>query len=250
MGTGTSQGLKWIGLLVLYFFLMTIIVSAVSMMMAGVSTGLNISSTSMAICSEPRLLYYPDGSSISSYDDNLSTAEKNSLLRNLECSESIGVTSSSTCTNITGCSWGAAGSCAWWEFWCDPGALPTTCIGDINGTAYNITETSTSLFGRKHIAGGLFSSPNVCTDYGLAQTECEELSCTWNTEYYQGQIDVEKISPSPSMITYMWDTISGMFTFTYDFGIDNTFATYIITFLIFYLPLILLVGAIVGVIRG
>ena len=63
-------------------------------------------------------------------------------------------------------------------------------------------------------------------------------------------INVGDTSPSLGLAGEMWNVVKDMFTFSYDFGIEDDTGSYILNFFLFYAPLVGVMLSIYVLIRG
>ena len=239
MEMGSSTGSKWLLLLVLYFGIMTLIVTLVSTI-----TPITTSTvTSGEQCSEPRTIWEqdnPEPVDITGY----SSFVQSKFMSNLACGSSIGIFANDTCESISGCTWEIDVK------WFAPDV--ETCTGDINYTHYGFNTTYVLLetFGIGHRFtvddDNNFQSACIQDAVILDETLCNMLSCTWENRSGLSAIDLDEINtPKVSMIGKMWRNIKDMFLFKFDFGFTDASANYILNFIIFWLPLLALILAFV-----
>jgi len=276
---GSSTGSKWIIMLVLYFGIMTLILTLISnvtpeIIDTGESGGYDISTnTSGVMCGLPRTTHEPwitdEGTQIvrstrSDYTDESGTATRGGYdwIGNLECKYSRGMLGASSsdssndiCDAIDGCSW-EQGKILW--------IIPSgdySCVGEFNHTWINETDTETHL-GDLYISyldddGGVFVDRPVRGICGYApvldnQTRCLEMSCSWGVKindidyFTANQInDIDGFGQGKSLFGTTWDVVKDLVTFRFDFGFDNGSANFLLNLLIFWIPLIALILAIV-----
>lgn len=232
---GSETGAKWLLVLVLYFGIMTFLVSIIGQISSGEETGFT-GTTAGYECGVPRTIY--EQFSIEPIDtSDISTAQANRYNRLIECGQSVGVISNTSCLSLNGCSWEDVSY--WWQ------SAQETCTGELNYTG--VTDNSTWT-----IYGTMIDEDNVCTQPAVLdnQTLCEKFSCTWA---YRGGLDnlnVEEVEVKLGTLGQMWQTIKGMFSFTYDFGFDDASANYILNFIIFWIPLLGVILAIYVLVRS
>jgi hypothetical protein len=77
----------------------------------------------------------------------------------------------------------------------------------------------------------------------LNQSSCNELSCSWLGSEQLYDLKQTEIKLNQNMWNVAWNSVGQMITFRYDFGFD-TYANWVVNFLLFYLPLLLLILAI------
>jgi hypothetical protein len=256
MADATAQGLKWIGILIVYFLAMTFIVSVIQMAVAGGEISSTLNSLKSVKCDEPRYTYQPFNLSTKSSDSYTGGVQYRMLMQ-LDCEQSVGVTGNDTCSGIHGCNWVAKNVSVitqfwWWITFSNTTSQPT-CLGNINGSYYNISTYTSPLFHQYNVAsneGRSFGNTgSACSDPAVIKNEtlCEMLSCTWRDDGTISDFTSSKIKMDSSLLGVMWNTVSELFTFRFDFGFDNAFITYFLNFLVFWLPLILLGFAVAGI---
>jgi len=269
---GSETGSKWIILLVLYFGLMTLILTLVTnispeVIDTGESGGYDINTNSTGVmCGLPRTTYEPwitdEGTEIiratrSDYTDESGTFIRGNFdwIGNLECKYSRGqYYGEDVCNAISGCSWEAQ-KFLWFSIGSE------SCKGTFNHTWINSSDTETHL-GDTYIsylddAGGTFVDRPVRGICGYEnvinnQTNCLEMSCSWGVKindidyFTASQIgDIEGFGEGRSLFGSVWDVVKDLVTFRFDFGFENGSANFILSLLIFWIPLIALVLAII-----
>lgn len=252
---GSETGAKWMIMLVLYFTLMTVVVSLIiSIASSSIAPtgGYDITTNSTGVyCSLPRTTYEPwveNGEQTiraTSSDDIHNPNPRNNAdwLGTLECKYSRGQLGQDQCESISGCEWEQ-----YQLFWFI-GVGDYTCRGEYNHSWINESDTQIFL-GDLYISydDGLENDIFVDRpDYGICeyepvknnQTRCLDMGCTW------GKVtkDIDLFSSTDvglngNMLSTMWDVIKDMVSFRFDFGFDNTTVNFILNFLIFWLPLI------------
>ena len=271
---GSETGSKWILLLVLYFGLMTLILTLVTNITPdtndiGDSGGYDIATnTSGVMCGLPRTTYEPwvtDAGEIivratrSDYTDDSGTAIRGNFdwIGNLECKYSRGqYFGEDACNDISGCEW-SQGTLFWF--------IPIgdySCRGTFNHTWINESDTESHL-GDLYITyddgddSGIFTDRPIRGICGYApvlnnQTRCLEMSCSWGVkindiDYFTAQQvgEVDGFGDGKSLLGSVWDVVKDLVTFRFDFGFDNGSANFILNLLIFWIPLLALVLAIV-----
>lgn len=182
----------------------------------GLSTGQTLSNVNLSeqlqpqfSCDYPRYRFNRDGEP-TRYVFNLD---------DLRCENSVGAVSELSCNDIQGCLWDNVTS-GWLFFQ----SVTERCTGEINKTFYN---------------NGVPTTKNICMIDGLQGQPvlCARLGCT-------------AYEPSPQLfdrgVGFMGvvQQTSDLFTFRYDFGFENGLASTFATFLLVWLPLVMLLGAI------
>jgi len=243
----SETGMRWLIITVLYFFIMTIIVSAIN---SFVDTPLNVTNAGDTgfYCDNPRTIYEAyqldpvDTSDISKQVESYYNGQ-------IDCGQSVGVLLNTTCLSINGCTWEEP-TFLWWS------TGEATCTGQMNYTS--ITENLTTYirgtvltnYDPDYVSGTDSNIGDVCSHPNILynQTLCNIFSCTWS--YHGFTTDIDTIEPSIGLFGTVWKSIKGMFMFSFNLGIDNVLATLLIMTLIFWIPLLTLIGAIVVVLRG
>lgn len=184
-------------------------------------------------CNIPRTYYDPR---------TLDTREVSSGrgLQRIECENSPGVQSPDMCNAIQGCSWNTTSS-GWW-IWREE---YDTCLGTINGSAYDI-ETEI-VFGYERIQNHENSIPgrfwNVCTHPEVIynQSMCVDIfGCNWMTIEDKLEIQIQH--------TNVIRTFGNLLSFQYDWGFENQFIATLINFLLVVIPMLLVLIAIYSLI--
>jgi hypothetical protein len=257
-----GTGLKWVGILIVYFILMTFIVTVIKMSVAGGEISSDLNFDKVVRCDDPREVYYPYSVEHNSTADMTSNNAIREGLSSIDCEMSIGVLSNASCSQIQGCTWQAPAPSFWEQFmwWRNTTEFPT-CMGTFNTTYYDINTTTSPFFPalNSKIAvaahnysslvndvGSICSSPSVINN----QTNCQLFSCTWGMNKRVSDVMMEQIKFDNSIGSNMWASIGELVSFRFDFGIDNEFISYFLNFFVFYLPLILLIGATSLLARG
>lgn len=232
---GSETGAKWLVLLVLYFGIMTFLVSIIGQIADGGTSSFNETTAGFS-CGVPRTIY--EQFSVEPIDtSDIPTATSNRYNRLIECGQSVGVLSNESCSLLNGCTWEDVSY--WWQ------SAQETCEGQMNYTS--VTENNTWT-----IYGTMIDEDNVCTQTAILdnQTLCETFSCTWA---YRGGLDnlgVEEVEVKLGTLGKMWETIKGMFSFTFDFGFTDASANYILNFIIFWIPLLAVILSIYVLVRS
>lgn len=246
---GSETGAKWLGLLILYFGLMTFIVSLIASI-GGTSITTSVEDTeSGTACGGPRLIYEPYSMTPIDTSD---TGRNYEIFygAHIECDRSKGVIGQDVCEEITGCAWEDPGN--WFSNLF--GSSEPTCNGEMNYMfmndtyrsylgwvidAYEDVDPLTDQFICKH--------PSVISN----ETLCNELSCTWKYRSGLTDIDTSDIEePKLGLLGNMWSVVKDMFTFRFDFGFEDTTGDYILNFIVFWLPLIGVILAIYVMVRS
>jgi hypothetical protein len=246
-GNSIAQGIKWVGLIILYFFIMIVIVTVVEMSVTNADGDITASDL-QSRCGEPRTLWKANGTVETSDDTELSNTRRSWIRMSLNCDESVGVTDETVCNQIEGCSWETVSACSWWtQLWCT--GSTDTCTGNINGTYYGMAESDSWFGGHYAIKedSAVVNDANVCTDYNLSVTNCTLLSCSWLGSEQLYALKETEIKLSQNMWNVAWNSVGQLITFRYDFGFD-TYANWVTNFIIFYLPLLLLILAIYAIV--
>lgn len=245
---GSATGSKWIMILIIYFFLMTILVTIITSISGGnIETDINIASQ---YCDNPRNIY-------ESYNhDTYTSSSRPSDLWNLDCSKSYGIISENNCLQLTGCNW-TSPSLSWWEKLWGSSTPPATCLGTINASHYNIL-TYTSIFGGLGVRAHNNTEENFMGNYGSicnhpevidCQDTCELFSCNWmEKKSIETDLNIDASSNSRSMIRQVWSTIGNMFTFKQTFETNSDYGDFLITIFLFWIPLVALLLAILQLI--
>jgi len=251
----SETGAKWVMLLVLYFTIFTVIVSLVADISPSVPTtsgGYDLSTnTSGTYCALPRLIYEPwitDAGEktirITSSDDltNDNPRYSQSWVGNVECKYSQGQLGETQCEALSGCTW--ASGFSWWIF----GDDTETCKGQLNYTWINSSDTY-NLWG----FGEYLTDIDACGYEPVKnnRTNCEIMSCSWGE--VTNDIDLftaNDVDLNANMLTKTWSVVKDMVLFRFDFGFDNSTANFILTFILFILPLLGLALAIYVMVRS
>ena len=215
VGSGTAG--VWILGMLIYFFFLIVIVTNVSNFDATITySGEEILNSSFleTRCETPRYTINDDGEQVVSGWKN-----------NPSCELTFGQYNEDLCNALEGCTWENVTSGWWlWE------SSDYVCNGDVNTTYYNNNETH---------------SGTVCSMSSLQNNEdlCFIMGCTYYTE------EVASALEGLSDINTMFDTIAGLIVFDADIGVPTGFA-YLFSFIFFYIPLLVLIMAILMYIRG
>lgn len=204
---GDFKSLPLISILTVYFFLfLTITVVADDVEMDEYYSGDIISN---GTCTAPRI----------AFDDEFKTYEVNEPSAN--CIKTRVAYDEQGCNDIPGCAWDNETI----FFFFNTGSQ--ICDGSIDKDNLSGGES-----------WGLFTSVCELADVRYNQTLCYNIGCTWAS----GGESFSKIDNKNQLLT----TISDLFTFRYDFGFSGDLETVniVINFFLFYLPLVLLIGAI------
>jgi hypothetical protein len=249
---GSETGSKWIGVLVLYFFIMTFLVGLISSVgVVAVDSATLVTGT---FCDDPRNAYESYNINPVGFSDIATTfTETTKIQSSIECDESIGVINNETCVAISGCVWEDTNS--WWQNLIDAEDV-FTCTGhfdwfDANETMsgiptnWRIRPMETSYEGLDY---SVCHHPDVIEN----QTRCEQASCTWRAINNAPSVLFDpnniNLNADTSVFKSTWRATKDMFLFRFDFGFEDDGGvlspTYFLTFLIFWLPLFLLLLAI------
>jgi len=178
------------------------------------------------VCNTPRYEYDPESTDVSETNDP----------DHLDCERTKGVLRSDICNSIEGCSWENVTSGFWfWETTED-----ATCLGSINASYYGIDTTS--FLGREvvveHSNTEVFrdrygSKKSICNHPNVVRNEslCNTFSCTFDFL----QTDLEDTG-----LSSIRRTAGDVFTFRYDFDVENSVLSFVINFVLVILPMIAL----------
>ena len=247
MGSGT--GAKWVAMIALYFTVMLFIVGLVNTTM-GTSIGEEVD-TSGTYCGSPREIYEP-------YNPNpIDQSELGWIYRNyyeahIDCEKSQGILGQDICEDIDGCTWDSPNN--WFQNLF--GSADDTCTGQMNHTFILVDGTQpigllgTGIADYTDASGE--TSKFICTHPDVYENEtlCNELSCTWKYRDAISDFETSDIEPKLSLLGSIWEVTKDLVSFKFDFGFEDTSANFILNFLIFYLPLILLGLAIYVMVRA
>jgi hypothetical protein len=236
-GNSISQSLQWTGIILVYFFVMTIILTSVQVSVNSIGysdTSYNLTSYNSK-CSEPRTLYTEN-------NEYVSEGTNAAYIRNyLDCESSVGTRANSTCQSINGCSWSKPTA-----EWFGLVQKNYTCIGTINYTYYNL-ETETTWQGK--IVSNSSHYYSVCVQPSVLNVKntCELLGCTWLTPQDLKTMDIKEAQISTEWFGVAFSTLGELITVSYDFGFDD-YSNGILSFIIFYIPIIILAFALYGLV--
>jgi len=202
--------------LIIYFVILTLTLSYGQAMAESFGSTLNGNTTNsvnlstafgtQSSCDYPRYRYNQNGDS-SRYIFNLD---------NLDCEISVGAISPNNCNALNGCNW-ANETTGWLWF----SSTNQYCNGTLNKTYYNDNVPTTE---------------NICEINGLQGdtnvNTCSVLGCT----VYAPRNDASGVKSPVGLL----DTVGDLFLFRYDFGFETGLYTFLANFLIFTLPLIVL----------
>ena len=266
---GSETGAKWLIMLLLYFTIMTVIVTLVSDISPTpitTSGGYDLSTnTSGTYCGLPRTTYETwitdagEKTVVSTSSDVIDGERVRSnadWIANIECKYSSGQLGEDQCLALDGCTWEE--DTFFWFF----GTGDYSCEGQFNHTWINSSEVESYWgFGDyiqydDGLENDIFEDR---PDYGICgyapvvnnATRCAQMSCSWGENlndidfFDAGDIDVDL-----GMGKKIWNVIKDMVTFKFDFGFTNSTANFILNFLIFWLPLIGLGLAIYVMVRS
>jgi len=240
---GTDNSIKVIGLMVLYFGLMAIIITLVSNL-----SGTTISTTGGSDaesyegnwCNTPRLIYEP-------YNQNplditqMTSYEYKHTIASLDCGKTAGVTDSTSCASIDGCTWDAPSS--FWNIISFGlfGAGEDTCVGTVD---YGINATGEYWgYGENAYTDGEVVATCDYPDVKYNETLCNAFSCTWS--YTDGIEDLDiNAEQNKGMFKSTMKTIGSMLTLKFDYGFDNATARILLNLLLFWIPLLVMIIAI------
>ena len=230
----SSEGAKWFVVILIYFAVMTFIVSLIGFV-SDTTIGTSSNSTG-TYCGSPRNIYEAYEGTPKDLSD-VGWVWKNYYEAHIDCSLSAGILGQANCESLSGCEWDTP-TFLWWA------TGDATCIGEMNYTFMN----STQQIGLLGTGIADFVNPQgedskfICEHPSVRnnKTLCEDLSCTWKYRSGLDTFDGQVIEPKLSMLGTMWDTAKDMVTFRFDFGFDNTLLNTMLYFLIFWLPLIAL----------
>lgn len=176
------------------------------------------------VCQNPRYKYMVDFAA--------ETVDTRPMMRteSLACINTQGVTDNVTCNSIPGCEWEVQ------SFWFREDKA--TCAGVVDAAQLGI-EVDSSFFGTDIVARHDNSRPtkrvSVCDhpEVVLDEDRCDLFGCTWETDP-DTDIGYDNI----------FNTVTTVFTFNYDFGLENAMLVSILNFLFIGLPMLLLVMSI------
>jgi hypothetical protein len=283
MGSASiPTSLKWIGLIVIYFFVLFIILGVVrSSVNYANAPELNYGNIN-AQCGLPRTFYSEDGLTNIQSNSDMSRKQYADINCNIWCKASKGATSEALCNSINGCSWSAVNntpafsSMGYWlcniydylEFGqtiCNPPDIITTtsCNGNIYTSYYGITTAD--YFGITYANQCLIESgtnqSSICSDVSVInnRTLCEMLSCTWLSRVSVMSLKSEDLRISQDIFANTFDSFKEIVTLQYTFfgsnseqmnldSTSNVWINGILSFFLFYIPTLLLLGAIYGLI--
>jgi hypothetical protein len=258
----SNVGAKWIIILIIYFMLLTTMVTLVKYVSGGtITTDLNVDK--VPTCMEPREIYEPYNIEPTHTTDDSKglwgSSRYNRDLAHLDCTKSAGVISETYCDNIPGCSWEVPETSFWTNFWSKLGLInsdpaESTCIGFINLDDYNIDRFKSLFFNDWYVfpENEKLIYGNICLHSQVVNNKelCEMVSCHWDSNVVISSLEVDDIKLSVGFLGTLWGTVKEMFTFRFDWGFDNNLINYILTFFTFYLPMIILSFAILVIIRS
>lgn len=245
--------------------MLTIIVSLVTF--AGGGT-FDIPEIETRTCREPRYFYEHYKFEPTSSED-ISFFRRPMFLSDLSCERSRGVLSNESCSNINGCSWETPELNLFKRIlnWI-PGILfedpEPSCFGVINATSYEIEQDVSDVRGMLIIGEDYIKnededsnvkhmSPCEHSKVVNNETLCGLFSCTWFDDNNIDEIILTEtldFSGSRGMVSTVWSTVRDLALFRFDFGVENNFVTHILTFFIFWLPLVGMILSIIMIIRG
>ena len=242
----SATGSKWVAVLVIYFFVMTFIVSLVTTF---TTVDVTEAQSTYTGCGSPRLIYESYNPAPVDISQAGSTLEK-FYYGQFQCDTSRGVLSQTNCENLTGCTWEDPSN--WLQELFGLSAVPT-CTGLLDYT--NVTDEIQYYNGGLIIDSYTFegeSTTNICTSPNVInnQTMCDVLSCTWGSFGGVSDLNVVDAQPSVGLGVSTWNTIKNMFTFSFNFGFDDSATNNILNFFVFWLPLLGLILAVYMLIRG
>jgi len=263
MTGSSSTGATWIILLVTYFFALTVLVTLIGYIDSGITgTGKTIRTEGQA--TDERYIYAPNNNQpvftttmsagdVGQYDINEPRPKR--LLAHLDCERSVGVIGQSTCTTIQGCSWATPSSIWSWLPWYQP--ANQTCTGTINASYYGIESrgflaSSTRVVLPHNNSYISWNIGSICTHPSVIYNEtlAELFSCVWVTP---STFVYEEITPSLNffgMIGDVFRTFGQFLSFSFSWGFETEYINYIATFILFYIPLLILTMAIVVIVRA
>lgn len=259
MGSGT--GARWVIIIAIYFIVFSFIGSLVGNLYneeeVNVPGGLTTER-----CGGPRIIYeqYVKGPVGSSDDNEIRLTEtsvggstyisERDAKGHIACGLSQGTQQNSTCNAIPGCSWDE--STNWWSSLFGTDNTPT-CEGtiDLEGV-----EEETGFFGGGALP--IIEEHNntdrrfVCTHPEVVnnRTRCEMLSCDWGERKAIDTVSIEGVDPGSGRIRQMYDVIAKLFTFKYDFGIEDQSTNIIMNAVFFWIPLLTAIAGLIVMARG
>ena len=166
------------------------------------------------------------------YEFNADTGEEKETNspQYLACELTKGVRNRDMCNNIEGCLWDNATTNYW--LWTTTGE--PTCTGTINASYYGMEKNTLSKTIKIHENTEFFGQISVCNhpDVISNRSSCDDLSCTWTKD------DISNVEPSYKGIS---STFKEVFTFSYDFAVENETLKFFLNFLFVGIPLILMI---------
>lgn len=269
--SGTNAGGKWFALLLIYFTVMTLVVSLVNFAYGG-SFETDIGFTKYNYCDEPRDIYEPYNTEPVKNTDQLDGSDYRFAISHMDCSKSAGVLSNESCTYIEGCTWDSPPQTGFTNYinwlwnkitFTEPQEIEPTCYGSINGSYYNIETYDVFLYGDRvvlpHNNSDLMGNVgSICTHPNVTDSEelCSLFSCTWISKELISDMSVDNVKiktgvgGATAILSSLWNTVYEMATFRFDFGIESVFVIYFLNFFMFWLPMIGLILSVYLMIRG
>lgn len=269
MGSGT--GARWIIILVVYFALLTFITTLVDTTYAGENATFDETQHGLSFgsCDQPRKLYEPyergivyktgiEGEWQRQINEGRKTVyDEYRAGGSIECSMTSGVQSNESCQSINGCKWTQPEdsffqrTIDWITFWSDSPENPPTCTGivdyaDFTTNNRNYLGTTVINFHDNTPKESVCRHPDVIGN----ETLCKIMSCTWYNTKSPQDINAEEVDIGFGLMKDMWKNLQEMFTFRFDYGMDNEMASYMLNFFTFHLPMIILVLSLVVVVRS
>ena len=273
---GSAQGSKWVVILLIYFAVLTTIVGIITFVGGGFLDS-DLGVLKPDTCNNPRYIYEPYNSEpiyhtsmseqeLSLIGINVISTRASGQTSHLDCMKSKGILSEDVCNTINGCEWASIGVSWWsrllsWTRLYDSTEPEPTCLGTINSDFYNIESRTIFLSGGTDVVlphendafpynqGSICLHPEVIN----SQEMCDLFSCTWLTPQLIQELDIEslEIKAGLGFFRTTWNAISEMFTFRFNWGFENyNLINYMLNFFTFWLPLIILMFAIIQIIRG
>jgi len=242
---GSETGVKMLINLMIYFLCITFIFTGVNL----ISNEFGISDTTIQNnalsttnkCYSPRSALNPSTTwlVVTQFD---SISKSSTDCEDLDANEL-------QCGDISGCTWQS--TTAWFGL-----QELQYCSGIISVTDYGVGTQYTELE-EDYITP---SDRDICRDLDLDgvdnEDSCRLLGCTFtgtasNLNGVQGiNVDTNVVKAAPSVLSTFIGIVGSMFTLNLDFGFESDFANVILNVFLVLLPLLMVIGAIIIIIRG